>query len=196
VQPALRLLERRSANPDAQRFASGYQRDEDTMTGRMGRYTSWQARLGLAQMDHARRQLAVRNRNARRLIDRLGHAVHFQRHEAPDVESNFMLVTALFPRMLEVARELQLRGVDTKHHYMRDCSGLLDARPSFPGAAQAEREVLHLPAYPELDEAQVDRVAAAVAGVVAELGLALGTAPAPAPPGRPPVDAPAGSRSA
>ncbi len=171
VQPALRLLERRPAGPEAQRFASGYQRDEVTMQGRMGRYTNYQARLGLAQMDRARRQLERRTEHARRLIGRLGDAVHFQRHDAPGVESNFMLVTALFPRMPEVARELLQRGVDTKHRYMRDCSRLFDSG-SFPRAARAEREVLHLPAYPELEPEQIDRIAAAVASVVERLGLA------------------------
>ena len=43
---------------------------------------------------------------------------------------------------------------------------------SFPRAAQAEREVLHLPAYPELSDATIDRIADRVARAVTELGIA------------------------
>ncbi len=156
VYPALRLLQR---DPSDDRFASGYQPDEITMQGRMGRYTNYQARLGLAQMKTAEADVERRVRSAERLISRLQHAVRFQTHEAPDVVSNYMLVTALFPKMMETAHELLRRGVDTKHHYMRDCSGLLEDGRSFPRAARAEREVLHLPAFPGLSERQLDRIA-------------------------------------
>ena len=40
----------------------------------------------------------------------------------------------------------------------------------FPAAARAERDVLHLPAYPELSEAQIDRIAERVALVVDTVG--------------------------
>jgi dTDP-4-amino-4,6-dideoxygalactose transaminase len=123
VYPALRLLE--GKGEEGERFASGYQRDEVTMQGRLGRFTNYQANLGLRQM---------------------------------------------IPKMTRVARELLKRGVDTKHHYMRDCSGLLDGEVSFPNAERAEREVLHLPAYPELSDGQIDRVAGAVEQSLATLG--------------------------
>jgi dTDP-4-amino-4,6-dideoxygalactose transaminase len=172
VYPALRLLEGRKQGSD--RFASGYQRDEVTMEGRMGRFANYQARLGLAQMKRTLPQLERRVANARRLIDPLKEVVRFQANTRPDVESNYMLVTAMFPRMPEVARALLERGVDTKHRYMRDCSGLLDGNVSFERAARAEREVLHLPAYPELGDAQIDRVAGRVGKVVAALGIESG----------------------
>jgi dTDP-4-amino-4,6-dideoxygalactose transaminase len=160
VYPALRLLEGRG--DEGERFASGYQRDEVTMRGRLGRFTNYQASLGLQQMNTSRGLLDRRVAHARRLMERLGDTVHFQRNDRPDVDSNYMLVTALFPEMRRVARELLQRGVDTKHHYMRDCSGLLDGEIGFPNAERAESEVLHLPAYPELSDAQIDRVADAV----------------------------------
>jgi dTDP-4-amino-4,6-dideoxygalactose transaminase len=81
------------------------------------------------------------------------------------------LVTALVPRMEEVSRRLLSLGVDTKHQYMRDCSGLGEGSESFPRAVQAEREVLHLPAYPELNDATIDSVAERVLRVVRELGV-------------------------
>jgi len=164
VYPALRLTA--GTEKSGPRFASGYQRDEVTMQGRMGRYTNYQARLGLAQIERLRPVVERRVANALRLIEALSGRVHFQTHERPDVTSNFMLVTALFPDMPAVAHELLRLGVDTKHHYMRDCSGLADTSDSFPLAARAEREVLHLPAHPELDGAAVDRIAEKIAHAV------------------------------
>jgi dTDP-4-amino-4,6-dideoxygalactose transaminase len=168
VYPALRLLE--GKGEEGERFASGYQRDEVTMQGRLGRFTNYQANLGLRQMNTSQRLLDRRVAHARGLMDRLGDTVRFQRNDHPAVDSNYMLVTALFPKMTRVARELLKRGVDTKHHYMRDCSGLLDGEVSFPNAERAEREVLHLPAYPELSDGQIDRVAGAVEQSLATLG--------------------------
>ena len=54
------------------------------------------------------------------------HAVRFQQPAGPDVTANYMLVTALFENMRQVPRALLQKGVDTKHLYMRDCSGMLD----------------------------------------------------------------------
>jgi dTDP-4-amino-4,6-dideoxygalactose transaminase len=179
VYPALRVMDRRDSGDD-ERFASGYQRDEVTMQGRMGRYTNYQAKLGLAQMERAQPSFDRRAKNARRMIDGLRDRVRFQSNDDPDVVSNYMLVTALFPRMQEMAQRLLRLGVDTKHRYMRDCSGLLDGKPSFPRAAQAEREVLHLPAYPELSDAQIDWAIERIGRAVAEAGVSTEPRPAAA----------------
>ncbi len=160
--PALRLLSRNGQARD--RFASGFG-DEISMQGRLGRYTNYQARLGLAQLSTIGPRIARRVENARRLIERLRGRVRFQEPASADVEPNYMLVAALFPRMPETAARLLAAGVDTKHHYMRDCSGLLDDGASFPVAARLEREVLHLPAYPELRPAAIDKIARTVADV-------------------------------
>jgi dTDP-4-amino-4,6-dideoxygalactose transaminase len=81
-----------------------------------------------------------------------------------------MLVTALFPRMPEMAQQLLQRGVDTKHQYMRDCADLLEGAGEFPNAARAEREALHLPAYPQLTTAQIDSIAERVNDALDALG--------------------------
>ena len=164
VYPALRVLQGRDEKKD--RFASGYQRDEVTMQGRLGRFTNYQARLGLDQMRDAKPRVERRIANARRLIDQVRDRVQFQSNDRDGVISNYMLVTALVPNMPEVARRLLQVGVDTKHRYMRDCSGLLDGGERFPNAERAEREVLHLPAHPELSPSQIDRIAEKVARVV------------------------------
>ena len=156
VYPALRVLQGRD---DSDRFASGYQPDETTMKGRMGLYTSYQAQLGLDQMGSVAPILDRRIANAERLMSHLAGTVRFQRSDDPDVRSNYMLVTALMPEMQKVSRRLLRLGVDTKHHYMRDCTGIGDGGGDFPLAAQAEREVLHLPAYPELSDERIDWIA-------------------------------------
>lgn len=168
VYPALRIMSR--GDTATERFASGYQRDEVTLHGRMGRYTNYQAKLGLAQMEQARHLIARRTENAERMMERLRGGVRFQRNDGAEVQCNYMLLTALLPKMGEVAHELLRRGVDTKHHYMRDCSGLLDSEQSFPRAAQAEREVLHLPAYPELGADQIDAIAEKIMQAVTTVG--------------------------
>jgi len=167
VYPALRFLQSREDSDE--RFASGYQPDEITMQGRMGRYTNYQAGLGLDQMQVILPQVERRIANAERLIHRLKNSVQFQSHDVDDVRSNYMLVTALFPQMHEIARRLLELGVDTKHHYMRDCSALLDDGGSFHRAAQAEREILHLPAYPELSDSKIDWIAERVQQAVDEI---------------------------
>ena len=68
--------------------------------------------------------------------------------------------------MQQVADRLLRAGVDTKHHYMRDCSRLFDTGETFHCAVQAEHEVLHLPAYPELTETQIDWIAREVGSTV------------------------------
>jgi len=165
VYPALRVLQSRD---DSDRFASGYQPDETTMKGRMGLYTSYQAQLGLDQMASVAPILERRIANAERLMSQLEEVVRFQRSDDPDVRSNYMLVTALMPEMQKVSHRLLELGVDTKHHYMRDCTGIGDGGGEFPLAAQAEREVLHLPAYPELDDARIDWIAERVRRAVQE----------------------------
>lgn len=169
VYQALRWVPRGSA--DEGRFASGYHGDEVSMAGKMGRYTNYQARLGLQQMKQAAARDARRTLNAERLIGKLRDQVHFQEPAGPDVAANYMLVTALVPRLQEVAAQLLRSGIDTKHLYMRDCSGMFDTGDTFPNAVRAEREVLHVPAHPEMSLAQIDEIASKISAAVQLLGV-------------------------
>jgi len=164
VYPALRIAARKTEEDE--RFSSGYRPDEITLQGKMGRYTNYQARLGLSQLARVREQIPQRRASARRLIDRLRDRLDFQEPAESDAVANYMLVTALFPEMKDAARRLLEYGVDTKREYMRDCGRLFGSEVEFPNAARAEREVLHLPAYPELGNAEVDRVARAVESLI------------------------------
>jgi len=170
VYQALRLAS--SADSDEDRFASGYQGDEVSLKGKMGRYTNYQARLGLRQLQTIEARNQQRTANAERLVSQLDGKIPLQKPMAKGVGNyaNFMLVSVLAKRLSELAAALLKKGIDSKHLYMRDCSRMFDGQKSFPNAARAEKEVLHLPAYPEMSEADVDRVAKAVGESLAEIG--------------------------
>jgi dTDP-4-amino-4,6-dideoxygalactose transaminase len=169
VYQALRWAPRGSEKED--RFASGYHGDEVSMAGKMGRYTNYQARLGLRQMKLAAARDARRTANAERLISGLRDCLYFQEPMGPDVSANYMLVTALVPQMANVVAQLLRAGIDSKHQYMRDCSGMFDTNESHANAARAEREVLHLPAHPEMSAAQIDSAVARISAVISDLGI-------------------------
>lgn len=155
VYQALRFLPK---GEDEDRFASGYHGDEVSMAGKMGRYTNYQANLGLNGMQTVGQVVARRKANAERLINNLEDIIQFQKPAGPDVYANYMLVTALVPNLMQVADRLLKAGVDTKHLYMRDCSRMFDGSTEFPNAVRAEKEVLHIPAHPHLSIADIDRL--------------------------------------
>jgi len=171
VYQALRIAS--SANSDEDRFASGYQGDEVSLKGKMGRYTNYQARLGLRHLRTIEARNQRRTTNAERLLSRLDGKIPLQKPmtSGPGDYANFMLVTVLASKLSELASALLKKGIDSKHLYMRDCSRMFEGERSFPNAARAEEEVLHLPAYPEMSDADVDRVANAVDEAIAEVGL-------------------------
>jgi dTDP-4-amino-4,6-dideoxygalactose transaminase len=170
VYQALRVAS--SADSDEDRFASGYQGDEVSLKGKMGRYTNYQARLGLRQLQTIEARNQQRTKNAERLVSQLDGKIPLQKPMAKGAGNyaNFMLVSVLASRLSELAAALLKKGIDSKHLYMRDCSRMFDGQQPFPNAARAEKEVLHIPAYPEMSAADVDRVAKAVGEALAELG--------------------------
>ena len=162
VYQALRLIPR----GEEDRFASGYHGDEVSMSGKMGRYTNYQAKLGLRGMQTVGDVVASRRANAERLIDQLDEKMRFQKPAGANVDSNYMLVTAMTGELHELAGRLLRVGVDTKHLYMRDCSGMFEDAGDFPHAVTAEKEVLHIPAHPHLSLDDIDVLAAKIQGVL------------------------------
>lgn len=162
VYQALRLIPR----GEEDRFASGYHGDEVSMAGKMGRYNNYQARLGLRGMISVGDVVANRRANAERLIDQLDEKLRFQKPIGSNVDSNYMLVTAMTDELHALAARLLRVGVDTKHLYMRDCSGMFDGAGDFPNAIAAEKEVLHIPAHPHLSINDIDVLAAKIRGVL------------------------------
>ena len=169
VYQALRLAS--SASGDDDRFASGYQGDEVSLKGKMGRFTNYQARLALRQLETIDARNQRRSDNAERLVSQLDGDIHVQKpFSSGDGDyANFMLTAVLTERLAELASALLKKGVDSKHLYMRDCSRMFEGERPFPNAVRAEREVLHLPSFPELSDSDVDRVARAVKTSLAEL---------------------------
>ena len=162
VYQALRLIPR----GEEDRFASGYHGDEVSMSGKMGRYTNYQARLGLRGMKTVGDVVANRRANAERLIDQLDEKLKFQKPDGPHVDSNYMLVTAMTEELHALAARLLRVGVDTKHLYMRDCSGMFEGAGDFPNAVAAEKEVLHIPAHPHLSLDDIDVLAGKIQGAL------------------------------
>lgn len=162
VYQALRLVPK----GEEDRFASGYHGDEVSMAGKMGRYTNYQARLGLRGMKTAANVVASRKANAERLIDRLDKHLHFQKPAGDHVYSNYMLVTVLTPDLKAFSNRLLRAGIDTKYLYMRDCSGMFEGAGNFPNAVRAEKEVLHIPAHPHLSLDDIDRLADKIQSVL------------------------------
>jgi len=163
-----------SGDSNEDRFASGYQGDEVSLKGKMGRYTNYQARLGLRQLETIEARNQRRTDNAERLIDQIDGKIPLQKPMStnPGDYANFMLVSVLAANLSELAAALLKKGVDTKHLYMRDCSRMFEGEQPFPNAARAEKEVLHLPAYPEMSAPDVDRVAKAVEDSLVEISPA------------------------
>ena len=132
------------------------------MSGKMGRYTNYQASLGLRGMNTVGQVVASRRANAERLIDQLDEKLQFQKPAGDGVDSNYMLVTVMTGELSALAGRLLRAGVDTKHLYMRDCSGMFEGAGDFPNAVRAEKEVLHIPAHPHLSLSDMDVLAAKV----------------------------------
>ena len=170
VYPALRLASREKAE-NGGAFASGYLADQATLTRKMGRFTNYQARLALRQLERVDQRIAKAVTNAERLMGALRGRVEFQEPFDDTVKPNFMLVTARFQRVPEIAHRLLRLGVDTKYHYQRDCGVMFEGTgPACPNATRAEREILHPPAYAKLSTAAVDRVISSIEKVLDELG--------------------------
>lgn len=159
VYQMLRLASSRADADD--KYASGYTGDEVTLSGKMGRYTNYQARLALRQMKDIEQRNRKRTQNAERLIDQIADKIPVQKplSNGESDYANYMLVTVLAENLKQLAAAMLKKGVDSKHLYMRDCSRMFDGEKPFPNAARAEREVLHLPAFPEMSDHDVDRVA-------------------------------------
>ncbi|HTI99649.1 MAG TPA: DegT/DnrJ/EryC1/StrS family aminotransferase [Dongiaceae bacterium] len=88
--------------------------------------------------------------------------------EAPGVESAWHLYTVRHPRRDALKQYLEANGVGSAVHYplplhLQKCYASLGYKTGdFPVTEQAAKECLSLPLFPELTQAQVERVAAVV----------------------------------
>ncbi len=116
----------------------------------------------LAQWTEARRRIA------RRYQELLAGTPLQLPREADDAQSAWHLYVVRHPRRDDLKKHLEANGVGTAVHYplplhLQQCYASLghDAG-DFPVAEKAGREVLCLPMYPELTEAQLERVASVI----------------------------------
>jgi dTDP-4-amino-4,6-dideoxygalactose transaminase len=88
--------------------------------------------------------------------------------EADGVESAYHLYVVRHPRRDELKQHLEAQGIGCALHYpvplhLQKCYAALGHKPGdFPVAEAAARECLSLPIYPELTDAQIQRVAEVV----------------------------------
>ena len=88
--------------------------------------------------------------------------------EEPDAESNYHLFVVTHPRRDALLAHLRASGVMADVHYpvashLQEALGSRKGRPGqFPVAERAAAEVLSLPLFPEMTDAQLARVVAAV----------------------------------
>ncbi|HET89923.1 MAG TPA: DegT/DnrJ/EryC1/StrS aminotransferase family protein [Chloroflexi bacterium] len=130
----------------------------------------FQARVGLAQL-HKADQIAARRRALARLYDQALDCPGVSL--APIVEgATYAYYTIRVPRRDEINFEARMirRGVavDRSYHYALPYLAAYrpSARGEFPNAARAAREVINLPCYPHLRDADARYIAASVLDAV------------------------------
>ncbi|MDE3067225.1 MAG: DegT/DnrJ/EryC1/StrS family aminotransferase [Verrucomicrobiota bacterium] len=120
------------------------------------------------KLKHLAKWTAERRRVAHRYHELLADTPLQLPREAPGAESAYHIYAVRHPRRDDLKKHLEAHGVGSALHYplplhLQKCYAALGHKPGdFPVAEKAAREVLSLPIYPELTEAQILRVAAAV----------------------------------
>ena len=160
IYPLLRMAAKVKNTKDV--IGSTYVGSDITMSGRMGMFTNYQAHIGLQQLKSITQINEKRVHNANILIKAL--KAHVLCHEPVSVNHhpNYLLFTMLVRDMEKTAIDLLKLGIDTKRHYMSNCSAIYDTGENFPNAVRADNEAIHLPAYPELNQRDIERIASIV----------------------------------
>jgi dTDP-4-amino-4,6-dideoxygalactose transaminase len=148
--------------------AKQYHHDE---VGTNSRLDTLQAAILLAKLPHlARWSAARRERAARYTAAFTGHATVTPPPTDPLNEHIFHQYTIRAPRRDELMAHLKSRGIGCAVYYpvglhLQPCFAHLGyRRGSLPETERAMAEVLSLPVYPELSDAQQDEVVGAVRG--------------------------------
>lgn len=127
-----------------------------------------QAAILEAKLPHLDAANQARRRLARRYDALLADTDLALPYEPEHVHGVFHLYVVRTPKRDEVLRRLRVHGIGAGVHYplplhLQPAYASLGLDPgSFPVAEAAAREVLSLPLYPEMSEAQQDRVVAAL----------------------------------
>lgn len=140
----------------------------ETLRSIRWRPTDAQARAGLRQMRTLSGKNEARRQRGRELREKL-QAVGCSGIPAPAGSGDdhiFVSFAITRPDRYGFARRLRKLGVDVATGFMSNCAGLpeLGGKPGLcPNAARVADEIIHLPLYPELSSADLQRIADAVA---------------------------------
>jgi dTDP-4-amino-4,6-dideoxygalactose transaminase len=137
---------------------------EHVELGYSSRLDELQAALLRVKLGHLPGWNEARRALARRYRALLGHLGIGLPAEAPRARHVYHQYTVRVPERDAVAKRLHDLGVGTAIHYPRIVPGQAlfadaEAESRFPEAAQAAREVLSLPCFPELTDAEIRRIA-------------------------------------
>ena len=152
VYPALRLINSLSKSDDV--VSKKYIGKDISLKGRTFAYSNYQAWLGLQQLPTLESITQSRVNNANFLLQQLQDHIHCQSTINANHQPNWLLFSVLVKNKEKIAAQLLTKAVDTKRNYMRDCS-VLFSHTHYPNAAKLDSELLHLPCYPELKQADL-----------------------------------------
>lgn len=130
----------------------------------------FQGRLGLRQLEKLDEANGRRERNGRRLLERLAKVPGI---ETPSMPWPGECIFLGFPIRLDDREDFRRRllraRVDSALSYMSVGPLLpgMQSAPDAPAALDAHRRMAHLPVYPEMTDQDVDRIAQAVVKVLA-----------------------------
>jgi dTDP-4-amino-4,6-dideoxygalactose transaminase len=122
------------------------------------------------KLKHLAKWTAERQRVAKCYTELLAGTPLQLPHEAGYAQSAWHLYVVRHPRRDELKKHLEANGIGCALHYpvplhLQKCYASLGHKPGdFPVAEKAAREVLSLPIYPELTDAQIRRAAEIIKG--------------------------------
>lgn len=143
--------------------------------GWSSRLDELQAGLLRVKLRHLPEWIEARRRLASRYTSLLSGLPLTLPVERPPARHVYHHYTVRFPQRDALAKALADLGVGTALHYplplpAQPVFGSRHAEREFPRAWQASREVLSLPCFPELTEAEVEAVASTIRQVLAQVG--------------------------
>ncbi len=164
IYPALRAVDLLTKNDDT--ISKKYIGKDISLKGRTFAYSNYQAWLGLQQLDRLAEITSYRVKNAHYLSKQLQQHTPCHKTISDLHKPNWLLFSIRVKNKELLASKLLKQGVDTKRDYMRDCSELFikdkDQKSYFKNAQSLDKEVLHLPCYPELKESDLKYISETV----------------------------------
>jgi len=163
VHPAVVLGNRLGKDPIHERFGEAEKRYDSVPTYyRSARPRAVQAAVGLKQLERLERLNGARIRNGRFLDDHLGNVPGLVVPEYPEGAEPIYMSFVVHHRAREaLSTALRECGVDTTIGYMGNCADhplFPEVRNDCPNAAEAFKNLLHIPVHPNLKQKDLDHM--------------------------------------